>query len=54
MFGRTGPENQELEIDRMVSWMEGELSLLVWKKGTWKERVGNREYGVFDAQVPFF
>ena len=32
----------------MVSWISIELALLVWKKRTWAERVGNREYGVLD------
>ena len=29
----------------MVSWMSGELAFWFWKKGTWAERVGNREDG---------
>ena len=34
----------------MVSWMEGELARLVWKKGTLAAIVGNIEDGILDVR----
>ena len=42
------PRQQELKIEKIVTWMSGKLALLVCKKGTWAARVGNGEDGVFD------
>ena len=43
------PGYQDLERDNTVSWMAVELYLLVWKKGTWSEIVGNGEDSVLDG-----
>ena len=49
-FGSRGPGQQELEIEKVVSWIAGELELWVWKEETWAERVGKREDGVLDGR----
>ena len=50
-FGIRRPEKKEWVKKKMVSWMSGASALLVWKKGTWASKVGNREYGVLDGRI---